>query len=132
MVMMSNILLERMVGFFVCVYVFFLLLVFIYFWIEEKKWLILFVIFLSVVFYLVIFLIECFIISIDGIIIFLKGKLRDNLKYYVLFGVVILFSCGVFLLKLKIINFNEFLGGFFLKEELFNCFEFGLGGRVDF
>ena len=132
MVMMSNIPLERMVGFFARAYAFPLLLAFTYFWIEEKKRSILFVIFLSAVFYPVIFLIECFIISIDGIITLLKGKLRDNLKYYASLGVVILFSCGVLLLKSKTINSNEFLGGFLSKEELLNRPEFGSGGRVDF
>ena len=132
MVMMSNFPLERMIGFFARAYAFPLLLAFTYFWLEEKRTPTLVILFLSAFFYPVVFLIKCVIIGIDGLIIIIKGELKDHLKLYVALALVIFFCCGMLLLKSSFIDSNELLGGFLSKKELLERPEFGSGGRVDF
>lgn len=132
MLMLSNIPLERMIGFNARAYATPLLLGFLYYWNDENKKGIQLLLIASTLFYPIIFLVECGMVGLAYLKLFLKKKLFLNYKEYL--GVIItIVVCGILLLiKSYQLEQSEYIGAFFSKTELLSMPEFMTGGRVDF
>ena len=132
MLMLSNIPLERMIGFNARAYATPLLLGFLYYWNDENKKGIQLLLIASTLFYPIIFLVECGIVGLAYLKLFLKKKLFLHYKEHL--GVIItIIACGILLLiKSYQLEQSEYIGAFFSKTELLSMPEFMVGGRVDF